>query len=107
MPKRKREAAKPHGKHVFISIVRNCRTRFQSARAISHAQQEWTRDPVSLHPCQHVVVIIFHFGNSDRGAVVFHCSLNLHFSMVFYELICHLYVLFCDMCVPVFGRFSN
>ena len=66
MPKRKRVAAKPHGKHVFISIVRNCQTCFQSARAISHSQQEWMRDPVSLHPCQHVVLIIFHFGHSGE-----------------------------------------
>ena len=105
--KRKRAAAKPHGKHVFISIIRNCQTRFQSAWAISHSQQEWMRDPVSLHPCQHVVLIIFHFGHSDRCAVVSHCSFNLHFSVVLYELICHVYVLFCDMCVHVFSSFSN
>ena len=104
--KRKRAAAKPHGKHVFISIVRNCQTRFQSAWAISHSQQEWMRDrfSASLPACGGHYFSLWPFW---QCAVVLRCSFDLHLSVALYELICHVYVLFCDMRVHVFSPFSN
>lgn len=32
------------------------------------------------HPCQHLLLVVFDNGHSDKGEVISHCGFDLHFS---------------------------
>lgn len=45
--------------NLILNFLRNCQTVFQLCFAILHSQQQDMRIPVSLHPCQYLLVFLW------------------------------------------------
>ena len=66
------------GKSIF-SFKRDCQTILQYGYIILHFYQQHMGDPVSPHPCQHLVLALFVIFAILISAVEHYCGNNLHF----------------------------
>ena len=92
----------------FFKKLSKC---FQHGCVILHPHQQCERDPVFLHPYQKSVVSLFYFRHYGQCRRISHFGVNLHFPndywcwTSFHVLICHLYVLFCEVVLGPFACF--